>query len=73
VLHISKSLFRRDFEDKLKREEERLELVARQMRAVAEAMAREEARREEARRQMAREAKERAAYWREFEKQNKRK
>jgi hypothetical protein len=57
----------------LRREEERLELVARQMRAVAEAMAREEARREEARRQMAREAEERAKYWREYEKQNKRK
>jgi len=57
----------------LRREEERLELVARQMRALAEAMAREEARREESRRQMACEAEERAAYWREYEKQNKRK
>jgi hypothetical protein len=57
----------------LRREEERLELVARQMRAVAEAMAREEARREEARRQMAREAEERAKYWREYEQKNKRK
>jgi hypothetical protein len=43
------------------------------MRAVAEAMAREEARREEARRQMAREAEERAKYWREYEQKNKRK
>ena len=58
---------------KLRMEEERVEVVTRDMRATAEAVVCEEANREEFTRRMLREAAERTAYLRKYEKQNKNK